>query len=70
MSAKSRPNTKTACGDDFPNREIDTWVAANKTAINKDLAEAHKSLRAGQGRAWNFAKFVTRAQKRATAKKK
>ena len=70
MSTKSRPKAKLPQDVDLSEKEVGAWVAANKVAINKDLAEARKGLRAGQGRAWNFTKFVARAKKRSAAKKK
>ncbi len=69
MKAKARAKPVVPVPD-LTDKEVDSWVRKNKVAINCDLAVARKSLRAGQGRTWDFAKFVARAQKRSTAKKK
>ena len=65
--ARAKPVVPTA---DLSDAEIDSWVRKNKESVNRDLAVARKGLRAGQGRTWDFAKFVARAQKRSTTTKK
>jgi hypothetical protein len=49
---------------ELTDKEVDAWIAANKSAINKDLAAARESLRTDQGREWDFSKFIARALKR------
>jgi hypothetical protein len=70
MNTKSRPKAKILQASDLSEKEVDAWIVANKASVNKNLAAARKSLRAGQGREWDFPKFVARAQKRSAAKKK
>lgn len=67
MKTKSKTVLPVA---DLTDDEVDAWIRKNKDAINRDLATARKSLRAGQGRKWDFDKFVARAQKRSATKKK
>jgi hypothetical protein len=69
MTTKARSKQKLPQVSDLSESEVDAWVSRNKAAVNKGLAEARKSLRAGQGREWDFAKFVARAQKRSAKKK-
>lgn len=70
MSTKASAKQKRPHASDLSEKEVDAWIQANKSSINKDLAVARKGLSAGQGREWDFAKFVARAQKRSTTKKK
>ena len=67
VKARAKPIVPAA---DITDKEVDSWVRKNKESINLDLAAARKGLRAGQGRTWDFAKFVARARKRSAAKKK
>jgi predicted metal-dependent hydrolase len=70
MTGKVQTRSRRIQASDLTEKEVDAWIAANKTAINKDLAAARKSLRLSQGREWNFSKFVAKVQKRSAAKKK
>lgn len=70
MSTKLLSKQPRILASDLTEKEADAWIAANKDLVNKDLAAARKGLRAGQGRQWDFTKFVARAQKRSLAKKK
>jgi len=70
MSTKSLVKQKRLQTSDLTEKGAAAWIAENMPAINKDLAAARKSLRAGQSREWNFSKFIAKAQKRPAANKK
>lgn len=70
MKLKPRPKKKDLQANDLTEREVDAWISTNKDAIERDLTAARKSLRNGEGRPWNFTKFIAKARKRLPAKRK